>query len=146
MAVGDDMVEPDSVAFLRWLSRQGFTITVSRFDRTLVKDKSAPDGVKEVVSETKLGFFEWYVSLYAPYAIAQESVKKTAVERCAELISYADATTRAFQITAYARRLGITKTAFEAVLKPFLDARKTESRFNSDALQVEGVGDIGVAL
>ena len=139
MAVGEDMVEPDSVAFLRWLSRQGFTITVSRFRREFVKDKTEEEGTKEVVMETKLGFFEWYVSLYAPYAMAQESVKKVAIERCAELISYADATTRAFQITAYARRLGITKTAFEAVLKPFLDARKTESRFNNDALQVEGV-------
>ena len=46
--------------------------------------------------------------------------------------------TRAFQATDYARLLGVTKTALEHVLKPYLDIRKSAARFNSDALQVDG--------
>lgn len=136
----ETMEEPKELIFLRSLSYTGFTVSMSRYinrQETFVDDEGK-ERRKNVELEKEIGFNEYYISLYSVYKEATESLKKIALERCAELISHADATTRAFQATEYARALGVTKTALDHVLKPYLDVRKSEARFNSDALQVDG--------
>lgn len=136
----DTVQEPAELAFVRSLTCTGFTVSMSRYIKsfeTYVDDKGK-ERKKNVEIEKEIGFNEYYIGLYSAFKDAPENQKKIALERCAELISYADATTRAFQATDYARLLGVTKTALDHVLKPYLDIRKSAARFNSDALQVDG--------
>lgn len=138
--IKETMEEPEELSFLRSLSKTGFTVSMSRYkrEREAYVDDKGKEKSKMVDSEKEIGFIEYYIGLYSAFKEAPENIKKIALERCAEVISHADATTRAFQITDYARLLGVTKTALEHVLKPYLDIRKSEARFNSDALQVDG--------
>lgn len=136
----DTMDEPAELIFLRSLSYTGFTVSMSRYTKTNEQfvDDEGNERRKAVELEKEIGFNEYYIGLYSTFKDAPENQKKIALERCAELISHTDATTRAFQSTEYARLLGVTKTALDHVLKPYLDTRKSEARFNSDALQVDG--------
>ncbi|RHJ83526.1 DNA primase [Parabacteroides sp. AM08-6] len=136
----ETMEEPKELVFLRSLSYTGFTVSMSRYTNRQENyvDEEGKERRKNVELEKEIGFNEYYISLYSVFKEATEGLKKIALERCAELISHADATTRAFQATEYARALGVTKTALDHVLKPYLDVRKSEARFNSDALQVDG--------
>lgn len=138
--IKETMEEPEELTFLRSLSKTGFTVSMSRYkrERESYVDEKGEEKFKVVETEKEIGFNEYYIGLYSSFRESPENIKKIALERCSEVISYADATTRAFQITDYARMLGVTKTALEAVLKPYLDSRKSEARFNSDALQVDG--------
>lgn len=138
--VKENMIEPEELSFLRSLTRTGFTVSMSKYkrERESYVDEKGEERYKLVDTEKEIGFNEYYIGLYSTFRESPENIKKIALERCSEVISYADATTRAFQTTDYARMLGVTKTALEHVLKPYLDIRKSEARFNSDALQVDG--------
>lgn len=136
----DTMQEPAELTFLRSLYYTGFTVSVSLYSsrQESFVDDEGKERRKMVELEKEISFNEYYINLYSAFKDAFENQKKIALERCAELISHADSTTRAFQSTDYARMLGVTKTALDHVLKPYLDVRKSEARFNSDALQVDG--------
>lgn len=136
----ETMEEPQDLVFIRKLAHTGFSVTMSRYtakSETYVDDEGK-EKRKKVELETTVGFNEYYIGLYSAFSEAPEHQKKVALERSAEAISHADATTRAFQITDYARLLGVTKTALDNVLKPFLESRKSEARFSSDAMQLDG--------
>ena len=107
-------------------------------ERESYVDEKGEERYKLVDTEKEIGFNEYYIGLYSTFRESPENIKKIALERCSEVISYADATTRAFQTTDYARMLGVTKTALEHVLKPYLEIRKSEVKFNNDALQIDG--------
>lgn len=136
----ESMAESVSLLFLRKLAQTGFCVTMSRYvirTETFIDDEGK-ERRKKTELENAIGFNEFYINLYSPFSNSSENQKKIALERCAEIISYADATTRAFQITDYARLLGVTKTALEKVLKPYLESRRSEARFSTDAMQLEG--------
>ena len=134
------MIEPEELSFLRSLTRTGFTVSMSKYkrERESYVDEKGEERYKLVDTEKEIGFNEYYIGLYSTFRESPENIKKIALERCSEVISYADATTRAFQTTDYARMLGVTKTALEHVLKPYLEIRKSEVKFNNDALQIDG--------
>lgn len=136
----DQMLEPVSLVFIRQLAHTGFNVTMSRYTvkPEIYIDEEGKEKRKKVELETSVSFNEYYIGLYSAFSEAPEHQKKIALERAAEAISHADATTRAFQITDYARMLGITKTALDHVLRPFLESRKSEARFSSDAMQLDG--------
>lgn len=139
--INDELEEPEEITFLTNLSKTGFNISMSHYEKRMqevVDEKTGETKNKRVDKEYTVGFNEFYFQLYGRFSDASERHKKEAVERCAELFSYADSTTRTLQVASLARRLGTTKTAFEQVLKPFLEQRRSEARFNSDAMQIEG--------
>lgn len=138
--VKENMIEPEELSFLRSLTRTGFTVSMSKYkrERESYVDEKGEERYKLVDTEKEIGFNEYYIGLYSTFRESPENIKKIALERCSEVISYADATTRAFQTTDYARMLGVTKTALEHVLKPYLEIRKSEVKFNNDALQIDG--------
>ena len=138
--VKENMIEPEELSFLRSLTRTGFTVSMSKYkrERESYVDEKGEERYKLVDTEKEIGFNEYYIGLYSTFRESLENIKKIALERCSEVISYADATTRAFQTTDYARMLGVTKTALEHVLKPYLEIRKSEVKFNNDALQIDG--------
>lgn len=139
--INDNLDEPEEVTFLANLSKTGFKILMSRFEKRreeVVDEESGKLKAKRIDKEYTIGFNEFYFQLYSRFSDSSERDKKEAVERCAELLSHADSTTRTLQVTPLAKSLGVTKTAFEQVLKPFMEQRRNEARFNSDAMQLEG--------
>lgn len=138
--VDEDMEEPEGLKFVKDLCQSGFSITMSRYVIKMEPcvDDEGKETRRKVEKEFKMGFYEFYIHLYSKFREHPEVVKSKAIERCAEVISHADQTTLSYQLTEYARSLGIVKTALEKVLKPYLDARKALAKFNSDSMQIDG--------
>ena len=130
--ISPDLEEPEGLSVLRDLTRNGFTVTVCENRVSFTEDGEGKR--KKIESEVKYGFFEYYIKLYAPFRNETEYIQSQVVERCAEVISYIDATTRALKIKDYAAKLGVTKTALEAVVKPYIDQRRAESKFRNESL------------
>lgn len=135
----ESIKEPTAITFLVSLSRSGFSITMSRYNtESETYTEEGEEKTRKIQREVPVSFNEYYIELYSSFSSSTERNKKIAIERCAEMMSYMDATTRAIQITNYARALGVAKTALEKILKPFIDARKSETRYYNDSYQQEG--------
>lgn len=138
--VEDNMEEPEGLIFIKDLCQSGFSITMSKYVNKMEPcvDDEGKETRRKVERESKMGFYEYYIDQYSKFRKYPEVEKSKAIERCAEVISHADQTTLSYQLTDYARSLGIAKTALEKVLKPFLDSRKALAKFNSDSMQIDG--------
>ncbi len=123
ISVESDMVEPPSLVLLRKMHLSGFTVTMQR--------KIREDNEDEAKLQN-FSFTEFYIGLYSDFKNETEYVQNQAIERCAELLSYADDVTLSVRLKDYAQMLGITKMGFEKVIKPYLDKRKSEERFKND--------------
>lgn len=121
--IGADMEEPPVLQLLKSLHLSGFSVTVT------------------VLTERMpiYSFTEFYVMCYSSFKNESEYLQNTAIERCAELLSHADAITLNVRLKDYASDLGITKLGLEKVIKPFLDKRKAEQRFKNDAVEDDDV-------
>ena len=129
-SIGEDLEEPAGLQFLKTLSQSGFTVIISIFRNRFEEDG---DGKRHKIErEEKYGFTEFYMQLYAPFKNETEYIQQIAVERCAELISHAPATTRTLKMKDYAADLGITKSALEEVVKQFIDVRQSDIKFHND--------------
>lgn len=113
MAITPAMEEPPVLHLLKDMHLSGFTVTIENNDSIL-------------------SFTEAYIRLYSAFRDDSEYNQNTAIERCAELLSYADPITLNVRVKDYAQWLGITKMGLEKVIKPFLDKRKSEERFRND--------------
>lgn len=127
----DEMVEPPVLELLYRMHLSGFTVTVQEI--TKQKDKEHTES---------FSFIEYYVKLYSSFKDDTDLNQNTAIERCAELLSYADSITLSVRLKTYARDLGITKMALEQVIKPFLDKRKSEERFKNDLNEDDDVLEV----
>ncbi len=126
----DELTEPPGLQFLKKLIQSGFTVIISVF-RTRFEE--GDDGKRhKIEKEERYGFIEYYMQLYSPFRNSTEYVQQIAVERCAELISYAPPTTRTLKMKDYAGDLGIAKAALEEVVKQFIDVRQSEAKFRND--------------
>ncbi|HMM17311.1 MAG TPA: DNA primase [Petrimonas sp.] len=133
--INDDLDEPLGISVLKNLSKSGFTVTITETKNRFEEDESGSR--KKIEREEKYGFTEYYISLYAEFRHDTEYIQRQAVERCAELISFAPATTRTLKMKDYAAQLGIAKTALEEIVKHHLDLRKSETQFRNDGLSGE---------
>ncbi len=131
--IDSDMTEPEVLELLKRLHTSGFTVTVT------VTEKSRKAEENEEPKTTIYSFTEFYVMAYAKFKGGSEWQQNTAIERCAELLSYADSITLNVRLKDYAQLLGITKMALEKVVKPFLEKRKSEERFKNDTLDDDDV-------
>lgn len=123
LVINDDMIEPPALEFLKKLHLSGFTVNILKS----INSKNEGTTQYEVYS-----FLETYINLYSDFNGDTEFRQNTAIERCAELLSYADELTLSIRVKEYAQALGINKLAFEKVIKPFSDKRKSEIRFKND--------------
>ena len=121
--VNSDMEEPPVLQLLKSMHLSGFSVTVT------VPTDRAP----------VYSFTEFYIMCYSEFKNESEYIQNTAIERCAELLSHADAITLNVRLKDYAQDLGITKLGLEKVIKPFLDKRKAEQRFKNDATEDDDV-------
>lgn len=137
--VGEDLEEPLELKTMQSLARQGFDITIlqeiNRYEAIEDEDGNTSRELKTGLIE--LGWTEYYISLYSDFKGANENVRKTVLQRCAEEISYADPTTYSANITNYARELGITKTALTDIVAPYKSARKSEYQARTNTIEDE---------
>lgn len=74
-----------------------------------------------------LGFLDYYVSKYADTIVfnrVTENVKAEYINRCAEMISFADTTVRTVMMKTYAKKFDLTQAQMNTVLRPFLEKKK----------------------
>lgn len=124
ISIKDDMMEPPILKLLKQMHTSGFTVNILK-EKKPAKDGEGPQF--EVYS-----FTESYIELYSAFKNDSEYRQNTGIERCAELLSYADEITLSVRLKDYAQTLGITKMALEKVIKPFLDKRKSDTKFKND--------------
>lgn len=130
-----DMIEPEILELLLVLQTSGFTVAVETLtvshDETVNKQTGEVD-VKRVEKIETFSLLDFYVALYSQFSNGTNNERKTAIERTAKLISFAESTVRAFKIKDYAAALGITKGDLETIIKPHIDLRLAENKFKSD--------------
>lgn len=129
-SINEDLEEPAGLQFLKRLMQSGFTVIISVFKNRFEEDSGGKR--HKVEREEKYGFTEYYMLLYSSFRNETEYIQQIAVERCAELISYAPATTRTLKMKDYASSLNVAKTALEDVVKQFIDVRQSETKFRND--------------
>lgn len=129
-SINEDLDEPEGLHILKRLVQFGFTVIMSVIRPGFEEIEGTR---KAVVKEDRYGFIEYYMQLYSRFKNETEYIQQISVERCAELISYAPATTRTLKMKDYAATLTyITKTALEDVVKQFIDVRQSDMKFRND--------------
>lgn len=128
-SISEDLEEPQGLLLLKHLIQSGFTVIISVFR---ARFEEIGGSRKKVEKEERYGFIEYYMQLYSGFKNETEYIQQIAVERCAELISYAPATTRTLKMKDYAADLGITKAGLEDVVKQFIDVRRSDMKFRND--------------
>ncbi len=126
ITINDDMIEPPVLVLLRKMHLSGFTVTMHE----LTSSRDEEDN--KVLCYDTFSFIEMYIKLYSIFREDTQARQNTSIERCAELLSYADDITLSVRLKDYGQQLGINKMAFEKIIKPFLDIRKSEMRFKND--------------
>lgn len=126
ITINDDMIEPPVLVLLKKMHLSGFTVTMQELTSSIDEEDN------DVLCYDTCSFTEMYVKLYSVFRGDSDFRQNTAIERCAELLSYADDITLSVRLKDYGQQLGITKMAFEKVIKPLLDKRKSEARFKND--------------
>lgn len=95
------------------------------------------NGIKITVLEESFeyGFVDYYVTGYKAYIQeATEQIKAQYVDRCAEIISYADNTVRTVMLKSYASALNISQTDLKNIIKPYLEKRKDRTILENQRL------------
>lgn len=86
-------------------------------------------------------FFECYVILSAHFIYlskGDDRVRKTQIEKAAELLSYADNTLINISTSFVAKQFNIKESSFTKILSPFLEQRKTKVKMQTEGIVSEG--------
>lgn len=128
--------DPKPLQLLKNMHKNGFDITVDNGNSTS-------------------GFCDFYVNQYGIVLngekttvrkneeepsgkIEDGTLRSEIINRCAEVISSADATIRVVMMDSYAKTLGLKATALEKVLKPFLAKKKDKAMIDNQRLNELG--------
>jgi DNA primase catalytic core len=117
--------EPASITDFRKLSERGFRIKV--------KPPEDRNYDKEYISFSEI-YFELLSNAADRYDTASQ---KIAIEKCAEFLARQDKTTISIKTAEVAKMFGITKAAFEQVLKPFVNKQKSKTGLTNEAIVVD---------
>ncbi|DBA55694.1 TPA_asm: DNA primase [Porphyromonas phage phage022a_WW2931] len=136
--IGEELEEPAELETLRQMARAGFDLTIlQRENKYETVSEDGEEHCHLVSTLREMGWTEYYISLYSGFHEASENTRNVVLQRCAEEISYADDTTRAANMTRYARMLDVTKQALTAIADPFIKLRRNEARQRSNAIEDE---------
>jgi len=117
--------EPDQVKDLKKLSDRGFRISIT-----------PPDGDK--YDSKFVSFTELYFKLLNKNCDRYNTdSQKTAIESSAAFLAQRDKTTISIKTGEIAKMFGITKAAFEQVLKPYINKQKSKANINFEAITVD---------
>lgn len=138
--------ESPYLAALAGMYRSGITnITVeveiksSKKEKTVNNDADEEEEDLEYEEEEEeedatiqsFNFAKFYVRAYAYFFAKFKGEHSPFVERCAEIISYADDSVRIVNLSYFYNSLGLTKTALNEILKPYLAKRKSRMAINA---------------
>lgn len=115
--------ESTSVKMMRELFFRGMTVDIS----------TAGDG--------DISFPYWYIKLYQELISGQitSEVKTEYIQRCAEVISYVRPAVLAVERRHWAEALSLKVSELDAVLKPFLNERKSKKRLEREHSAYKGL-------
>ncbi len=85
------------------------------------------EGVQREDETTWSGFLDYYVSGYRSFMltnIVTENDRANYIDRCAEMIAFADTTLRTVVMKGYAKDLGLTQADLKAIVQPYLEKKK----------------------
>lgn len=133
--IEDDLKEPPILELLLTLQSHGFNVSIKTITVTITEEVDKPTGevkTNRTEKEETFSLLEFYVMLYSQFASGTDIQKRTAIERSAKMISYADSITRTMNMKDYAAMLGVTKGGLEEIVKPHINVRLAESKFKND--------------
>jgi len=91
--------------------------------------------------ESDISFFDYYISLYKNYIYQNPGNDKStrlALERVAELLSHSDNTFIAIYTPECAKQFAIKESAFNKILKPYLDKKKSNTKMKNEGIITDG--------
>ena len=83
-------------------------------------------------------FIKYYIKIHRDFFITYQGDKTPFIERCADLISYADDSVRVVNYKYFHDSLGLTKGAMTDILKPYLGKRKSRMAINAQRTDDDG--------
>jgi DNA primase catalytic core len=87
------------------------------------------------------GFLDYYINGYSVYLnsnLFPEKERALIIGRCAEILSFADATVRTVTMKTYAKKLNLTQADMKAVVQPYLEKKKDKTILEKRNLDTEG--------
>ncbi|MFK2684011.1 DNA primase [Bacteroides fragilis] len=129
LSVNKDGDESDYLSALAMLYRAGITnitVTVPANEQEPEEEEDDEGYKREVQSTDKsYTFVKYYVHLYGQFLVAYYGEKTPFIERCADLISYADDSVRVVNFKYFYDSLDLNKGSLTEILKPYLARRKS---------------------
>jgi DNA primase catalytic core len=136
LTVNGDGDESEYMFALSSIYRAGMTnitVVVPPSDQDETEDEEEEeDGQGKIHRrEVPWSYINYYVMVYGRFLKTYLGERTTFIERCADLISYADDSVRVVNQKHYYENLGITKGALNEILKPYLSKRKSRMAINA---------------
>lgn len=138
LTIAKDGTESGYLTGLSAIFRAGIsniTITVERNVDNNDDEEESDDG-ENMDEETNdiietFNFAKFYVFLHKSFFKTYNGERAPYIERCAEIISYAEDSVRIINFTYFQNCLGLTKQALNEMLKPYLAKRKSRMAINA---------------
>lgn len=109
---------------LKLIHKEGITLNVL-YSFTQESDDEFDDTTK---SESQCGFVDYYVNVHRSLiSRVPEKEKAYYIDRCAEVISFAQDTVRTVMEKSWSSALGLNSRQYKEILRPYLEKRRTKS-------------------
>ena len=136
LASNIDLYKEDSrtftkdIDFCQKLLENGFNIKLDNYN-------SVPN--LDLHEEPEISFMDWFtMSAIDEMDHTDDKDQKETIERVAEMLSKCDNTTINLKQKKVAKRFGLTETAFNKILKPFLNKLQNTKNQRNDEVTVDG--------
>ena len=135
LSINKDGDESDYLSALSMLYRAGMTnitVTVPEEEQPLEEEEDEEGYNREVQQTDKVyTFIKYYVYLHKAFLKLYPGESTPFIERCADLISYAEDSVRIVNTKFFYEHLLLSKTDFNEILKPYLAKRKSRMAINA---------------
>lgn len=133
--INKDGDESEYLAALSMIYRAGMTnitVTLPAEEQELEEEEDEEGYSREVQrSDKSFTFIKYYVLLHGRFLPDYSGERTPFIERCADLISYADDSVRIVNLKYFYECLFLNKGAFNEILKPYLAKRKSRMAINA---------------
>jgi hypothetical protein len=103
-----------------------------KINQLLDREDDGDDETERATASRSTGFILFYCRLYSDFFRKHEPADRSGyIDRCANLLSYADDSVRIVNFTEIHTCLGLTKSALNEILKPHIAKRKARLAINS---------------
>lgn len=114
----------NEVDILRLIHKEGISLNVL-YSYT---ESESDDDFNEPSKDMQVGFVDYYVNIHkALIARVPEKEKAFYIDKCAEVISFAQDTVRTVMEKSWYSALGLNSRQYKDILRPFLEKRRTKS-------------------